>query len=211
VTEKEAAPAEIVATGYDAVASAYAELERPGAAWPRLEWLDALLDDLPAAAHVLDVGCGNGLPATRAIAEHCHATGVDVSAVQVERARRNVPQATFLRGDVLELDIAPASFAAIAAFYALDHVPRSRHAELLGRFHDWLEPGGLLLFCVEPDDCPDMVATWLGTPMFFSSHDAGTSRRLVAEAGFTIEREAVERQLEGGRPVDYLWILARRD
>jgi len=44
----------------------------------------------------------------------------------------------------------------------------------------------------------------------FSCFDAATTRRLVQEAGFEILREEIEAQLEGGREVSYLWVLARR-
>jgi hypothetical protein len=71
-----------------------------------------------------------------------------------------------------------------------------------------LTPGGLLLFSVEPVDQPDTVGQWLGVPMYFSSYDPATTHRIVGEAGFTTLLSAVEPQLEGGRRVDWLWILA---
>jgi hypothetical protein len=40
----------------------------------------------------------------------------------VERARELVPEATFLRGDIAEVDFAPAAFDAVVSFYALIHV-----------------------------------------------------------------------------------------
>jgi low temperature requirement protein LtrA len=46
---------------------------------------------------VLDLGCGSGLPATRALVDAGHTViGVDVSREQAERARRNVPEARAL-------------------------------------------------------------------------------------------------------------------
>jgi SAM-dependent methyltransferase len=110
-----------VEAGYDLVADRYAALEAEGSEWPRMRWLDRLLERTRPGARVLDVGCGNGLPATRAIAERFDATGVDVSAAQLERARRNVPGAKFIHGDVTELDFAEP-FAAIAALYVMDHL-----------------------------------------------------------------------------------------
>jgi hypothetical protein len=46
--------------------------------------------------------------------------------------------------------------------------------------------------------------------MHFSMFDADTTRRLVGEAAFTIERTAVEDQIEGQVVIPYTWILARR-
>ncbi|MBD0329153.1 MAG: hypothetical protein ICV64_03515 [Thermoleophilia bacterium] len=61
----------------------------------------------------------------------------------------------------------------------------------------------------EDADRPGVVGGWLGAPMFFSGHDAATLRRLVDEAGFAVERAAVETQREQGRDVSFTWILAR--
>jgi cyclopropane fatty-acyl-phospholipid synthase-like methyltransferase len=61
-----------------------------------------LLELLPARARVLDLGCGSGIPATRALVDAGHAVvGVDVSREQVERARRNVPEAEIVQASAL--------------------------------------------------------------------------------------------------------------
>jgi cyclopropane fatty-acyl-phospholipid synthase-like methyltransferase len=54
-------PKEIVAAGYDGIAEQCASWEDT-AAWPAARWVqdvDALLGD---GAHVLDLGCGPGMP-----------------------------------------------------------------------------------------------------------------------------------------------------
>ncbi len=67
-----------------------------------------------------------------------------------------------------------------------------------------------MLVTFEIEDRPDTVATWLGAPMFFSHFDAATNEALVREAGFEVVRAEEQTQLEGGRPVPYLWVLARK-
>jgi cyclopropane fatty-acyl-phospholipid synthase-like methyltransferase len=200
----------LVGRGYDAVADRYAALERAGREWPRLAWLEKLLDGVPDGARVLDLGCGNGVPATRAMAERFATTGVDVSRAQVERARRNVPDAEFIHADLGDVGFPDGRFAAIAAFYVIDHVPREHHAEILARLHRWLAPGGRLLFTIEPYDEPGTVGDWLGEPMFFSQYDADTTLGLVRAAGFEVLETAVASQFEGNHDVAYLWVLARR-
>jgi cyclopropane fatty-acyl-phospholipid synthase-like methyltransferase len=202
--------ARIVAAGYDQVADGYERLEEQGHEWPRLRRLRELLADVPEGGRVLDLGCGNGVPALQEIGRRHQATGVDVSGVQAERARQNVPAATVLHADMVETDFAEESFDAIVSFYAVEHVPREHHAELFRRFHSWLRPGGRLLFTVEARATHDAVGDWLGTPMFFSQFGPEETIELVREAGFTIESADVEPQLEGGTEIEYLWIRARR-
>jgi SAM-dependent methyltransferase len=200
----------IVAAGYDAAAGRYAALEAPEAPWPRVARLRDLLERLPAGAAVLDVGCGNGLPALREIARDHRATGVEISAVQADLARQNVPDATVTHGDLSEVEFPPASFEAITALYVIDHLPRREHSAVFEQFHRWLRHGGYLLFMVEPYDEPGDVREWEGVPMFFSQFDPATTLSLVAKAGFGLISHDVQTQLEGGREVEFLWVLAQK-
>jgi len=202
-------PRHIVASGYDRVGEEYTALES-AVAWPRMRWVEEVVTRLPDGSRVLDLGCGNGVPATARIAESHHATGVDVSARQIELARANVPAAEFVVGDALELRYAPGSFDAVVACYTFDHLPRERLNEMFALVHEWLADAGWFLFSVETGDEPGLVGQWLGVPMFFSSYAPEETRRLVAGAGFDIVRESIDEQVEGETTVSYLWILARK-
>ena len=84
-------PKRIVSDGYDRIADRYLAWSalRPSAARSRaLELADRLI---PAGAEVLELGCGAGRPMTATLARGRHLTGVDISAEQIRRARRNVP------------------------------------------------------------------------------------------------------------------------
>ena len=150
-------PGRLVAAGYDHAAERYAALEAPEAPWPRAERLNNLLVRLPAGAHVLDAGCGNGIPALQLISERHRATGVEISKTQAALARRNAPEARVIHSSLADVAFAAGTFSAITAFSVIDHVPRDRHGELFRRFAEWLRPGGYLLFTVEPYDEPGDV------------------------------------------------------
>jgi cyclopropane fatty-acyl-phospholipid synthase-like methyltransferase len=96
-------PKRIVVSGYDEVADVY--VERFGFSTARQKWLERLIDGLPAGGgRVLDLGCGAGIPVARDLAALGHAViGVDGSAQQVLRARRNVTKATFIETDMCEV------------------------------------------------------------------------------------------------------------
>jgi len=181
---------------------------RPSAA--RLRYL-ALADALiPAGADVLDLGCGAGIPMTATLAVGRTVTGVDISAAQIALARANVPSATFLEADLTTLDFPSGRFDAVVAFYSLTHVPRAEHAALFGRIRSWLRPGGVFVASLGVEDSPDEVeADWLGVDMFFSHFSARVNRRLVAEAGFEIERADVVTEPEDRHDARFLWVVAR--
>jgi cyclopropane fatty-acyl-phospholipid synthase-like methyltransferase len=199
----------LVAAGYDEAAERYAALEAPEVPWPRAERLRDLLRRVPDGAPVLDAGCGNGIPALQLISERHQATGVEISTTQAALARRNAPQARVIRAGLADVAFPAGTFAAIAALYVIDHLPREEHDELFRRFAEWLQPGGYLLFTVEPYDEPGDVREWEGVPMFFSQFDPEATLRLVEEAGFAVLSHDVRAQLEGGRPVEFLWVLAQ--
>jgi SAM-dependent methyltransferase len=199
----------IVADGYDTMAHTYAAWAAGIRDDPRDRMIAALTERLPAGGRVLDLGCGNGLPSTKVLAERFEVVGVDASTAQIERARANVPGATFMVGDLTEVDFPVGSFDAVTAFYALNHVPREEHAALFERVASWLVDDGRFLATFGLADEADWTGEWLGVPMYFSSHDRETTRRLLEAAGFELEIDEVASITEPEGQVSFLWVLAR--
>ena len=203
-------PKEIVARGYDAIALRYAE-------WagqidsPVMEWVRDLDGRLDECADVLELGCGRGVPATRALARRHRVTGVDISAVQVELARHHVPEASFVHGDAMELDVAPASLDAVVALFVFGHVPVEEQSGLIARIGRWLRSGGFFLGTFAAGDGGEEIdADWLGAPMFFASLGGEAYGPLLREVGLEPVRDEVVVQHEPGHgDVSFRWTLAR--
>ena len=203
-------PKRIVAEGYDTMAGRYLAWSDLRPSPTRLRYLSLAVVLIPPGSAVLDLGCGAGIPMTAALAERRAVTGVDLSATQLDMARRNVPGATFLQADMTALSFEPASFDAVVAFYSLTHVPRGEQAELLGRIRGWLRPGGLFLASMGADDEPgDVEPDWLGVDMYFSHFGAKANRRLVEGAGLVIGRSELAVEPEDRHDARFLWVVAR--
>jgi len=203
-------PKRIVAEGYDTMAERYLAWSDLKPSPTRLSYLAVALELIRPGSDVLDLGCGAGVPMTAALAEGRAVTGVDISATQLAMARHNVPGATFLLADMTALTFEPASFDAVVAFYSVTHVPRDEQAELLGRIHGWLRPGGLFLASMGADDEPgDVEPDWLGVDMYFSHFGAKANRRLVENAGLVVERSELAVEPEDRHDARFLWIVAR--
>jgi cyclopropane fatty-acyl-phospholipid synthase-like methyltransferase len=201
----------IVADDYDRVADAYAALESAGDAWPRMRRVRRFVDGLVDGSRVLDLGCGNGLPATRELSERHAVTAVDISPEQARRARRNAPGAEVLCADVRELDLPPSAFDAIVALYLVDNVPARDYPALFARLAMWLRPGGRLLLSAEPDDAErPAMHEWLGVPMVINGVAVADLTARIREAGFEVMEVEEEEQREGGRPITFAWVTARR-
>jgi SAM-dependent methyltransferase len=203
-------PKRIVADGYDTIAERYLAWSDLRPSPTRLRYLDLALELIRPGSDVLELGCGAGIPMTAALADGRTVTGVDISETQLEMARRNVPGATFIEADMTTLAFEQASFDAVVAFYSLTHVPRDEGAELIERIRGWLRPGGLFVASMGADDEPgDVEADWLGVDMYFSHFDAKANRRLVARAGFVIDRADVAVEPEDRHDARFLWVVAR--
>jgi SAM-dependent methyltransferase len=203
-------PTRVVADGYDRIADRYLAWSalRPSTARIRaLELADQLI---PAGADVLELGCGAGVPMTARLAAGRTLTGIDISAEQIRRARRNVPNATFIQADLTSLERPPASLDAVVAFYSLTHVPRDEHAPLFVRIRHWLRPGGVFLASLGVEDDPGTVeADWLGVDMYFSHFSARVNRRLLEAAGLEVEQAEVVTEPEDRHAARFLWVVAR--
>jgi 2-polyprenyl-3-methyl-5-hydroxy-6-metoxy-1,4-benzoquinol methylase len=183
-------PTELVRHGYDSVSYRYrGDHDGPPEYVP---WLADLQTRLRTKASVLDLGCGCGVPVAKTLAGNGHTvTGVDLSEVQINRARRLVPQATFLHADANQVAFPDRTFDAVVCLYALIHMPIDAQPHLLHRIAAWLRPGGLLLATTGADEWTGTQDHWLGGAgtMWWSHADAATYRNWINGAGLRIESE----------------------
>ena len=194
-------PVDMVREGYDRASHAYraasCDLEQSGSG----HGLRRLCPRLTDGARVLDLGCGCGIPATHELAQRYTVTGVDLSPVQIERARVLVPGATFVCADMSEVEFEPGSFDAVTAFYSIINVPLARQPEVFQRIARWLVPGGWLLAIVGRFPWTGIEPDFRGVkdvPMYWSHGSITDYRRWLSEAGFAIDEEGV--QPERGEP-----------
>ena len=135
---------------------------------------------------VLDLGCGCGVPATAILAERFSVTGVDISPVQVERARRLVPAAQFVCQDMTKVEFPHESFTAIVSFLAIIHLPVEEQPGIFRKLSRWLRPGGYLLATVGTRAWTGTEEDWHGAPMYWSHADRETYLAWLKDAGFDV-------------------------
>jgi len=184
---------DLVRAGYDTISRRYradtgmANSERQESTADYRAWIGELGRRLGPGASVLDLGCGAGVPAAKLLADAGFAvTGVDISDVQIERARGLVPNATFVRADMTTWECEPGIFDAIVSLYALIHVPLQDQRELIPRLARWLTRGGYLLAIVGHEQWTG-VEDYLGTPMFWDHADTATYLEWFEAAGLAVQ------------------------
>lgn len=176
---------ETVKAGYNAIADRYLAERTRNSEDVRL--LDELSTRLPEGAKVLDAGCGAGIPISQMLSEKFEVTGVDFSEAQIELAKKNVPNATFICQDMTQLDFPENTFDGICSYYAIIHIPREEHQPLLANFHRMLKPDGLALLCLGAENLIDDIdENYMGTRMYWSHYDSETYLKILKECGFII-------------------------
>ncbi|SDM82153.1 class I SAM-dependent methyltransferase [Nonomuraea jiangxiensis] len=128
---------------YDAPNSAF-DLDEP--------FIREIVDALPAG-DALDAACGTGRLSAYLAGRGHRVRGVDSSPDMLERARRRVPQAEFLLGELTALPVPDESVDLVVCSLALTHV--SELDPVLAEFARVLRPGGHV---VTADIHPEGVA-----------------------------------------------------
>lgn len=180
---------EIVRKGYDKLSYAYRNDNATDNEGFYTEWVNCLKEKIPAESHVLDLGCGCGLPATKLLSEYFKVTGVDFSEVQIGRARKLVPSAEFICSDITDVQFSNCSFAAVVSFYTIIHIPLDEHREILMRIADWLKPDGYLLIIVGHEAWTGSEDKYLGVEggeMRWSHEGEETYVQWISETGLQI-------------------------
>jgi SAM-dependent methyltransferase len=162
---------------------------------------DVLRERIPPGATVLDAGCGSGRIFRYELASGCRIVGVDIGA----ELRDNPNLADRVCGDVQRLPFADASFEAVLASHVIEHLPRPDEA--LAEVARVLKPGGHFLL-LTPNRfhyvplvaslAPQRLHVWFNRrrgvperdvfPTLYRANTAGRLRRLLEDAGLTVER-----------------------
>ncbi|MFX1552266.1 MAG: class I SAM-dependent methyltransferase [Promethearchaeota archaeon] len=161
---------------------------------------------LPHNAHVLDVGCGAGIPTAKFLIERgIKVTGIDLSDKMLNLARENVTKARFIKMDINNLDFKENTFDGIISVYTLFHVPKKNHFEIFQEFFRILKPAGILMINTGVSES-EGTSIFFGVPMFWSNFNPKTTLYLIKKTGFSIISEAI---LERGGEYQY-WIFGKK-
>lgn len=169
-------------------------------------WLDRLTEGFAPGAPVLDLGCGAGEPIAAYLAgQGFTVTGLDASAPMLELARRRVPRAQFIQGDMRGLAL-DTPFAAILAWDSFFHLTPAAQRALIPRLAAHLAPGGRLLFTCGPD-AGEPIGTMGGEPVYHASLSPAGYAAALESAGLLPRAFIAEDPASQGRS---LWLAERR-
>lgn len=201
--------------GYDAAASAYADLFRDSLRGSPLDRaiLGAFAELVRGSGNdrVADLGCGPGHITAHLAGLGLDAFGVDVSAAMVELARQASPGLRFEVGSMTALGIADGALGGVLSRWSVIHTPPDDLPAILTEFRRVLAPGGHLLIGFSATDGPDhptQVFDHTVAPAY--RWDPGHLAALLRDAGLAeVARMVAEPEPTDRRQFRLVQLLAR--
>ena len=180
---------DLVKRGYNQIAKTYSQHR---VSLHAEKYLYQLLKMLKKQATILDLGCGNGLPVDSILIKNDFLLfGIDISPVQIAMAQKNLPQGSFVVKNMLDLKDGEYQVDAVVSFYALFHIPKVRHLEMLKKINSFLPNKGWLLITMGDRDF-EGEHQLLGTKMWSSQFGVEKNRQLIKQAGFEIILDKID-------------------
>ncbi len=148
----------------------------------------AVAATLPAQSLILDVGCGNGVPITKALVGAGHrVVGLDSSTRMLARFRLNLPATPAVRGDARHCPFTNDCFDGAISWGMVFHLERGDQAAVFASVARVLKPGAPFLFtAAETDHVDDGSRTGAMNGVTFHYYAVPSYRSLVVEHGLEL-------------------------
>lgn len=168
---------------------------------------------LPRGGKVLDVGCAGGRDSKKLVEAGFEVTGIDLVNVFLEEARKNVPQAKFIKMDLLELEFPGNYFDGIWAEAVLLHLKKEDIPRALKGFYRILRPKGKLYIDVKRGSGEKYKGERLsgGEKRFFSYFLKNEFEKFVKDADFRIVFSKILPDSLGRKDVKWIGIWAEKN
>lgn len=148
----------------------------------------SLASSIPSASLVLDIGCGNGIPITRALLTGGHRTvGLDSSGAMLARFKQNCPEAFAVRGIVESCPFADDVFDAAVAWGVMFHLPPEDVIRAIANISRTLKRGAPFLFTSGDEDGFDAKeGNMNGVTFRYFSYSIQNYRRILGDHSFAL-------------------------
>ncbi|MEH2392750.1 MAG: class I SAM-dependent methyltransferase [Nostoc sp.] len=143
---------------------------------------------------VLDLCCGSGQTTQFLVKFSQNVTGLDASPKSLQRARQNVPEASYVEAFAEKMPFADNLFDVVHTSVALHEMQPQQLRKIISEVYRVLEPGGV--FTLVDFHAPTNPIFWPGVSVFLLLFETETAwellktdlARLLAETGFEVSK-----------------------
>jgi cyclopropane fatty-acyl-phospholipid synthase-like methyltransferase len=151
--------------------------------------LVALAASLQPGSRVLDIGCGNGVPLTKALLGAAHrVVGLDSASNMLHQFRANYPETPAVMGMAQACPFAAGIFDAAIAWGVMFHLKQAEQVQAIASVSGVLKMGAPFLFTAGDanDDSGDHVGTMNGVEFHYYSFTTDGYRSVLRDHCFTL-------------------------
>lgn len=170
---------------YDLIAEWYASVRIDTTGVPEAT---ALALSLPRGSRVLDIGCGNGIPLTKALRSGEHrVVSLDSSGAMLRHFRFNHPAMPAVQAMVQCCPFIDSIFDGAVAWGILFHLNPEDQIRAIANVSRVLKPGAPFLFTSGDENCfHGKVSIMNGVEFRHFSYSTDTYGRVLRDHGFTL-------------------------
>lgn len=111
-----------------------------------LEYLNLIVNTIPQAGSILDLGCGTGEPIAQFFIEKgFKVMGVDGSQKMIALCKKRFPNERWIVSDMRDINL-QQQFDAILAWHSFFHLDHDSQRNMFKIFESHIKPGGVLAF-----------------------------------------------------------------
>ncbi len=158
---------------------------------PERAWIERFATLLPPHGHVLDLGCGGGVPIARHLIElGLEVTGIDASGALIALCKERFPSARWIVADMRCLSLG-RQYDGLLAWDSLFHLTPDDQREVFPLLRAHLAEAGALLFTSGPQH-GEAVGSYRGEELYHGSLDEAEYRSLLTAHRFDVIAHTVE-------------------
>lgn len=169
------------------------------------EYLNLIVDSIPAGGSILDLGCGTGMPISDFfIQKKYKVMGIDGSEKMIALCKKRFPKEHWICVDMREMKL-HEQFDAIIAWNSFFHIPQEDQRRLFPIFETHVESNGILAFTSGPEQ-GEVWGDNGGESLYHASLSQDEYSALLEKHYFKIIRHVVQDQHCGNTTV---WIAKK--
>ena len=149
------------------------------------EYLNLIINSVPANSSVLDLGCGTGEPIAKFFIDNgFKVTGVDGSKKMIDLCKKRFPSEQWIVSDMREINF-HQQFEVILAWHSFFHLDHSSQRKMFKVFHKHVKSGGVLAFTSGEEE-GEVWSDNGGQQLYHASLSTKESEKLLSENSFKV-------------------------